>query len=388
MDITIQPGTLSGTVNVISSKSLVHRYLICAAFADIPTELVCSDSSKDIEATVQCLNALGSKIVKTASGYHVQPIRSIPAQATLFCGESGSTLRFLLPIAGALGVDATFCMEGRLPERPLSPLWEEMERMGCSLSRPAYDCIRCTGQLQPGNYKIDGNISSQFISGLLFALELISGSSYLEITGKVESVPYINMTRQVLAQFQVPTFTSRELVTIEGDWSNGAFWLAANALGSSIRLTNLAYDSIQGDRAISDLLQNLNAHCVIDVSDNPDLVPILAIVAATKSGACFTNIQRLRLKESDRVASTVAMINSMGGKAEVVEDTMQILGTGLTGGTVDSQHDHRIAMAAAIGATVCSEPITILGAEAVEKSYSKFWEEYRNLGGKYEQHLR
>lgn len=389
MDITITPGKLSGTLSATPSKSQAHRLLICAAFSDGPTELICPETNLDIEATVQCLKALGAIIIRTSSGYTVDPIGQTPKTALLYCGESGSTLRFMLPIVGALGIDATFKMEGRLPERPLSPLWEEMERMGCSLTRPSTDSIRCTGWLQRGNYCIDGSVSSQYITGLLFALSLIDGECHLEITGKVESKPYIHMTREAMALFQAPAYHTPGHVTVEGDWSNGAFYLAAATLGSELTVLGLNELSVQGDRAITSHLMQLDrGHAAIDVSDTPDLVPIMAVVAAARNGAVFTNIQRLRLKESDRVASTVAMIRSLGGMAEATEDTLTVFGTGLTGGSVDSHNDHRIAMAAAIGATVCTAPVTIMGAQSVNKSYPTFWEEYRRLGGKYEQYLR
>ena len=388
MDITILPQKLQGTVAAIPSKSQAHRLLICAAFSDGETILQCSETNRDIEATADCLRALGADIVRTADGYRILPIRRLPESAVLNCCESGSTLRFMLPIAGALGVDTLFQMEGRLPFRPLSPLWEEMERMGCKLSRPSETTIRCTGRLKAGNYSIDGSVSSQFVTGLLFALSLIGGDSHLEITGKIESKPYIEMTRAAMSLFHAPDYHTPGMIQVEGDWSNGAFFLAAKALGSDLTITNLNETSTQGDRAAAALLHALEAHCYVNAADIPDLVPILAVVAAHNQGAVFTNIQRLRLKESDRVATVIDMIRSLGGSAGATEDTLSISGTGLTGGTVNSHNDHRIAMAAAIAATVCSKPVTILGADAVNKSYPGFWKEYRNLGGNYEQYLR
>ena len=388
MDITILPRKLRGEISAIPSKSQAHRLLICAAFADNDTTLLCPETSRDMEATVDCLNALGAQIERTDAGYRIVPVSEVPRSAVLNCCESGSTLRFFLPIAGALGVDATFQMAGRLPERPLSPLWEEMERMGCSLSHPTPDTIRCSGKLKPGQYTIDGSVSSQFITGLLFALALIDGKSSLEITEKIESKPYIDMTRKALELFQAPKFHSPGVVTVEGDWSNGAFWLAAQALGSGLRVTGLNSDSPQGDRAAAAWLRCLTEHCTISAADIPDLVPVLSVVAACSKGAVFTDIRRLRIKESDRVASTIAMIRNLGGQAEADEHTLTVSGTGLVGGTVDAMNDHRIAMSAAIAATVCQTPVTILGAQCVRKSYPKFWEEYHRLGGTYEQHIR
>ena len=394
MDITIYPGKLSGEITVIPSKSQAHRLLICAAFADGPTTLHCPETNRDIEATAHCLNALGAQISRDAGGYTVFPVNAIPETAELNCHDSGSTLRFLLPVCGALGVDTTFLLEGRLPQRPLSPLWEEMERMGCRLSRPTENTIRCQGKLRAGNYQIDGSVSSQFITGLLLSTALITGDSRIHLTGKVESRPYITMTQQAMACFGrntedflihggKPYHTPGE-VRVEGDWSNGAFFLAAQALGSDLIVKNLNSHSFQGDRAASELIPALAEPITISAADIPDLVPILSVVAACRKGAVFTDIQRLRLKESDRVASVIAMLEALGGRAEATEDTLTVYGTGLLGGRVDSMNDHRIAMSAAIAATVCRNPVTILGAHCADKSYPQFFEEYRRLGGKYE----
>lgn len=391
MDLTIQPGKLRGTVSAISSKSQAHRLLICAALADCPTTLLCQERNQDMDATADCLRALGAQITYTPCGYQIFPRTSVPSHAQLDCRESGSTLRFLLPVAGALAIDTTFSMAGRLPNRPLSPLWEVMEQHGCILSRPTPDTVRCRGKLQPGNYEIDGTISSQFITGLLFALSLLSEKSQLSVTGILESRPYVDMTLDAMAHFGVscPNFTftpnlhyhSPGTLSVEGDWSNAAFFLAANALGSQITVDNLNRNSIQGDRMVCQWLSRLQNNCVIPCEDIPDLVPILAVVAGAKQGAVFTHIQRLRLKESDRVASVIAMINALGGKAYADESTLTVFPAVYTGGTVDSFRDHRIAMATAIAATVCTQPVTILGAESVQKSYPLFWDEYRSLGG-------
>jgi len=396
MDITLFPTPLRGEITPIPSKSQAHRLLILAAFADEPTELLCSETNRDIEATVDCLNALGADIRRTGTGYAVQPVRTLPEKATLNCCESGSTLRFLLPVAGALGVDTTFLLEGRLPQRPLSPMWEEMERMGCSLSRPTPDTIHCAGKLRPGHYAIDGGVSSQYITGFLLALSLLDSPSTLEITGKLESAPYVDLTKDALRRFGADPehpglckLRSPGKLTVEADWSNAAFFLAANALGSKLDIQGLNPDSAQGDRAAAALLPKLAQEAItIDASDIPDLVPILSVSAACFQGATFTNIRRLRLKESDRVASVIAMLEALGGHAEADDNTLHVFGTGLVGGTVDSVNDHRIAMAAAIAATCCREPVTILGAQCVRKSYPKFFDEYRRLGGRYEQYLR
>ena len=398
MDILIHPRPLRGSINIIPSKSQAHRVLICAAFSGSPTRILCPETSRDMDATADCLRALGAGIFPEEYGYSVFPVQKLPRAAILNCCESGSTLRFMLPVAGALGVDTTFVMEGRLPQRPLSPLWEEMERMGCSLTRPTNNTLRCRGKLLPGDYAIDGGVSSQFITGLMLALSLLDGESRLTITGRVESRPYIDLTRQVISRFGADPdhpgtkkFRSPGQCPVEGDWSNGAFFLAANQLSAAPCLTihGLNADSVQGDRAAAHWIPALRQnHCTIDASDIPDLVPILAVTAAAGHGAVFTNIQRLRIKESDRVASTLALIQNLGGTADATESTLTVRGTGLTGGTADACNDHRIAMSAAIASTVCKEDVLILGADCVKKSYPRFWEEFSRLGGSYEQYLR
>jgi 3-phosphoshikimate 1-carboxyvinyltransferase len=289
-------------------------------------------------------------------------------------------------------------MEGRLPNRPLSPLWEEMERMGCHLSRPTENTLRCQGKLHSGTYTISGDVSSQFITGLLFATSLLKGDSCIEITGKLESKPYVDMTLQAMETFDIKVndfsvtggqkYHSPGTLTVEGDWSNAAFFIAACILQSRLMILNLDFDSAQGDKAVFHLLFDLENNITISAGDIPDLVPILSVAAAASQGAVFTDISRLRLKESDRVASVIAMIEALGGKADATENTLTIYPSTFTGGIVDAMGDHRIAMSAAIAATVCSGDVTILGAECVSKSYPKFWEEYSRLGGKYEQYLR
>ena len=399
MDITISPKKLTGSVRAIASKSQAHRLLICAAFADKETVLACPETNQDIEATADCLRSLGAKISRTDTAYLVHPIVQIPDAATLHCRESGSTLRFMLPIAGALGVDATFVLEGRLPYRPLSPLWEEMERQGCTLHRPTETTLHSIGKLRSGHYSIDGSVSSQFITGLLFAMALIPGASKLTVTGNLESRPYIEMTQNALQIFGVNTdnycvnsilpFSSPGTIRVEGDWSNGAFFLAAQAMGNDVRVTNLDLNSPQGDRKIVDILDELrNTNAVIDAADIPDLVPILAVTAATQNGATFTNVRRLRLKESDRVATVCRMLSQLGAKAESTENELVVYPGTFHGCTINSAGDHRIAMAAGIAATVADGPVTILGAQCVSKSYPSFWDEYCRLGGQYEQHIR
>lgn len=408
MDITIFPEKLRGKVSAIPSKSHAHRLLVCAALADQPTRIEISSLCDDLAATISCISGLGAEIEHCyGQAEIITPIAQLPSTAVAACKESGSTLRFMLPLAGALGVDTVFHLEGKLPYRPLSPLWEEMERNGCHLSwqsrssmmslgtpvpRAVTAGLHLSGQLRAGHYRIDGGVSSQFISGLLMALPLLEGESRLELIGKMESKPYVELTLQTLSQFGVEwsdfkcagkqKFKSPGTVQVEGDWSSAAFWLAADFIGSSIEVDGLNPNSAQADKAIIQLLLQLKEHVSISAADFPDLVPIIAIVAAVNQGAVITDIRRLRLKESDRVQSIVEMLNALGGRAFADENTLTILPSELIGGTVDAYNDHRIAMAAAIASTVCNYPVTILGAECVNKSYPSFWKEFTRLGGK------
>ena len=398
MDIKITPKKLYGKLQAIPSKSQAHRLLICAAFADKQTIIHCPQTNEDINATAQCLISIGAQISYQNGSYIVEPVSKIPQEATLDCYESGSTLRFLLPIVGALGIDATFNLAGRLPYRPLSPLWEQMEAKGCRLSRPSDTTVRCQGKLIPGKFTIDGSVSSQFITGLLFAMSLIDGECSLQIDGKIESKPYIQMTKDALSLFGVQTddslirslfpFHSPGELTVEGDWSNGAFFLAANTLGSQIEIKNLNSNSSQGDRMVAPVLKALTKHITVDAADIPDLVPILAVAGGAKYGITFENIARLRLKESDRVSSVANMLTALGSNVETTENTMTIHPAKYNGCTIDSVNDHRIAMAAAIAATITTGSVTILNAQCVKKSYPTFWETYRDLGGNYEQYIR
>lgn len=407
MDITIFPKKLSGQIDAVASKSHAHRIFLCSALADKPAYVEIQTISGDLAATIGCITSFGAEIEHHyGQAEIIKPIQHIPSTAICNCGESGSTLRFMLPLAGSLGIDTLFLLEGRLPYRPLSPLWEEMERHGCQLSwinpnemlaqnipisRSVTAGLQLKGKLRPGHYRMDGNVSSQFISGLLMALPLLEDASELDLMSAVESRPYIDLTLETLRKFDIhwvgshtsgrQQFKSPGTIRVESDWSNAAFWLTADALGSQVTVHGLSPDSLQGDKAILHLLKKLQNHCCISAADIPDLVPVLAVFASANQGAVITDIRRLRLKESDRVFSTLEMIRGLGGNATADENTMTIFPSTLIGGTVDSHCDHRIAMAAAIASTVCTKPVTILGAECVRKSYPNFWKEFTRLGG-------
>jgi 3-phosphoshikimate 1-carboxyvinyltransferase len=421
-NLKISPCGLNGAVRAIPSKSQAHRALICAALADKPTIIECSGSSDDIAATADCLSALGAKIERESGVYVVHPLKRDACDiATLGCGESGSTFRFMLPIVGALGCKASFDLKGRLPERPLSPLYEELVRHGAVLSPQGAVPFCASGRLAPGSYSLDAGVSSQFISGLLFALPLLDGDSELQLTGKAESFPYIELTLAMLEIFGIQTefkdnvfyipggqtYCSPGKAHVEGDWSNAAFWMSAGAIGKgSITCTGLNLKSKQGDRAILDILSEFGAGIEvkekdsavtvsggklrgigIDARDIPDLVPVLSVVAAAAEGnTVIRNAARLRTKESDRLSAVSDILRSLGADADETTDGLVIHGgKAFKGGQVSSRGDHRIAMSAAIAATVCANPVVIQGAQAVNKSYPGFFDDLRSLGGSVEE---
>ena len=398
MKLSIVPKSLEGEIRAIPSKSAAHRLLICAALADKATEIYCPSLSKDIEATAACLKALGADIEYRDGTFFVEPIKKVNSDALLDCGESGSTLRFLLPVVCALGGAARIKMHGRLPERPLSPLWEELEAHGAVLTRPERDIISVSGKILAGDYRIRADISSQYVSGLLFALPLLDGASSLRLEGNIESKGYIDMSCQAQAEFKLAfkfedkcfyipegsAYLSPGTAQVEGDWSNAAFWLAADEIsGGALKVSGLRHDSLQGDRAVLELLSRIReGDAVIDVKDVPDLVPVLSVAAAVSPGKTeFINAGRLRIKESDRIASVCRMLSALGARCEEQAEGLTVFGGGLRGGTVDAENDHRIVMSAAVAAIACSGPVTIIGAEAVEKSYPAFFEDYKKLGG-------
>ena len=398
----ITPRKLHGSIAAIPSKSEAHRALICAALADRPTTLIIGAGSEDIDATIRCLTAFGADIRRDGTCLHVQPVSILPECCEADCGESGSTLRFLLPVAGALGVDVRFRMHGRLPERPIFPLDRELERGGCRLERPERDILRICGKLRPGAYELPGNVSSQYISGMLFALSLLNEESSLAVSGRLESAGYIDMTLKSMAAFgalpaktetgyRIPgigRFASPGAMQIGGDWSNAAFWLCADAIpGCEVTMTGLDETSAQGDRGIMDEIRKLQLAgrdaVSVDAADIPDLVPILAACAcARQQGMRVFNAQRLRIKESDRLESVRRTLNALGGDVSETPDGLVIVGgTPLRGGEVDACGDHRIAMMAAIASAACTGEVIIRGAQAVNKSYPGFWNDFNALGG-------
>ena len=415
MNKTILPGARTGEVHIPASKSQAHRMLLCAAMGENEVTLRCRGLSKDILATVACLKALGASVDAEGEVLHLRPVSAPPPGLCLLpCGESGSTLRFLLPLVGALGASAVFEREGRLPERPIEPLGRELCRNGMDI-RSDGARLSCSGQLRPGAFSLPGNISSQYISALLMTLPLLEGESTLHIEGALESAAYVAMTEEVLRLGGVRTEKTgygyripggqrcrfAPKLSVEGDYSNAAFFLCAGALSErGIRVTGLDPQSRQGDRAIVPLLEEMGAQVAsdgssvtvkraalhgitIDASPIPDLIPVLSVVAAAASGETrVIHAQRLRLKESDRLHSTTQMLRALGAEAEELPDGLVIRGgRTLAGGTVDACGDHRIAMSAAVAGGICRGAVTICGSECVQKSYPDFWTDFQQLKG-------
>lgn len=393
MKAVIEPGLLRGAVDVPSSKSCAHRLLICAALAQGETTVGMNALSEDITATAGCLASLGARVERCPQGYRV---RSGPTETacTLDCGESGSTLRFLLPVAAALGARARFTGRGRLPERPNAPLLSALRAHGVAAEGELLP-LTIGGRLSGGEYPIAGNISSQYITGLLLALPLCEGDSRVTLITPLESAAYVDITLDCLRAFGIRVlpdaagytvpggqrFRSPGRVTAEGDWSAAAFWRAANALGGRVECRGLNAASLQGDRAIDGQLQSLGGE--INVSNTPDLVPALAAAAALYPGETrITGAARLRLKESDRLRAVSAMLRALGGDCDEEPDGLTIRGVpALRGGHVDGMNDHRIVMAAAIAASAARGEVVIDGCEAVNKSYPAFFEHFNALGG-------
>ncbi|MDO4541233.1 MAG: 3-phosphoshikimate 1-carboxyvinyltransferase [Bacillota bacterium] len=414
MNIEIHPHILQGQLRAIASKSQGHRCMIAAALSNEPTTIRISSFSKDIEATLNVIDALGAVSTQISEDVlKIDPIGKPQATAFLNCGESGSTLRFLFPVAAALGGrEYTFTGGGKLPERPMDPLLREVRQKGITVKGEKLP-LKIGGKLKPGKFTLPGDISSQFISGLLFALPLLEGDSEIEITTPTQSKAYIDMTLDTLKLFGVKieeekngyfikgaqTYKSPGFIEVEGDWSNAAFWFTAGALGGPVTLTGLDLDSSQGDKKILDILKTMGAEveaapeaitvrkgklqgCEIDAGEIPDLVPILSVAAAAAEGATvIKNARRLRIKECDRLFAMEQLLSLLGVEVQGTEDGLIIKGGVIDGGKTDSFNDHRIAMSGAIASVVAKGPIIITGAEAVDKSYPGFFKDLQRLGG-------
>lgn len=413
MQVKIKPIKPNGEISAIASKSDAHRAIICSALADVKTKVHISHISKDIEATLSCIKRMGADFVKRNSIYEILPITKVTQNVVLDCGESGSTLRFLLPILAALGCGATFVGSGRLPERPMGLIVDLLKAHGNSFSSSKLP-ITVSGKTENGVFDIAGNVSSQFISGLLFALPLLKRESIIRLTSNLQSSAYVSMTVDTLKRFGIniaerenefvvnatESFTSPKEYVVEGDWSNAAFFMVLGAIGGDVKIRNLNLDSHQSDKMILDVLSLAGVNYVIseneiaiakseikpfdfDVSQSPDLFPVLSILASASNGkSTLYNAGRLRIKESDRIKTTKELILNIGGSAEETDDSLIIYGSGkLRGGTVDSYNDHRIAMSAFCASAICENDVILKDAKAIDKSYPSFMEDFEKIGG-------
>ena len=424
MNVTISPHKLSGLVTAPVSKSEAHRMLICAALsASLVKLFVGKDGeagrSNDITATIDCLRSLGAEILFTNKNYlNITPLsfKNIHDEVELDCQESGSTLRFILPVASALCEHVRLKGCGRLPERPIDDLMNAMENHGVKFSSRRLP-FETSGKLQAGVYELPGDISSQYISGLMLALPLLENDSVIKLTSKLKSAAYVDITMSSLKNFGIDItqqnniykisggkkFLSPGTVSVGGDWSGAAFFLAAGALSGTVSVSGLSINSAQGDKKVLDILRMLgadikveneivtvspaglikNKNIEIDIDSTPDLLPILAVTASCLDcDVRFYNASRLRLKESDRITSTAAAIRSLGGIVEEKSDELFVKGNrNLSGGLVKGYNDHRIVMAAAVAGCKCDHEVIITNAESVKKSYPEFFRDYASLGG-------
>lgn len=413
MIATLDLRRMKGEIDAIASKSDAHRALIAASLADAPTKLLLNSTSNDIKATSDCLKSAGAEINEDNMNLTVSPIDKAVKEAVFDCGESGSTIRFLIPVAAALGINSVFTGSGRLPERPQGPLLNALAEHGVKVSPDGEFPIKTEGRLQSGIFTLPGNVSSQFVTGLLFALPLLDGDSEIKLIPPVESKPYINMTLSTLNKFGIEVnedgnsyfitgnqkYISPKEIKIDGDWSNGAFFATFGAV-SDIKINGLFASSVQGDKKIIDIVKAMGAdvkqyengvyirknelHGIdIDVKDIPDLVPVIATLAVFAEGQTkIFNAGRLRLKESDRLATVTRFIRAAGGDIEELPDGLIINGSKKINEsfTVDAENDHRLVMAAAMLAS--DAVVTVKNAQSVNKSYPKFFEDLRKLGGK------
>lgn len=415
--LLIHPSALQGEINIPSSKSMCHRAMLCAALSSGVSKIDNVLFSKDIEATRGVIENLGVSVEVEGNSLIITSPSKLDVISKVFnCNESGTTLRFTIPIVATLGKTSAFYGEGDLPKRPLKPYYDIFDKQNFLYTNTNGNLpLTLEGKLKPGIFEVQGNISSQFISGLLFALPLLHGDSKIVMTSDLQSRPYVDLTIDMLSNFGInvenneykefiikgnQVYKSSDCI-VEGDFSQAAFWLIAGILGADVACRGLNMQSHQGDKEILNIIRRMSAvllcednkikalpsrtnSSIIDVSECPDLVPILAVLASLSNGTTeIINAARLRLKESDRLKAISTELSKLGADIEEKEDSLIIHGKlKLRGGMVESWNDHRIAMALAIASLKCTEPIIIKDSDCVKKSYPEFWNDFRKLGGK------
>ncbi|MDE7264135.1 MAG: 3-phosphoshikimate 1-carboxyvinyltransferase [Anaeroplasmataceae bacterium] len=416
MKVTIHPKKLKGEVHIPPSKSLSHRAIIAAGLAKGESIISNVILSKDILATIRGVEAIGAKVIIEGKTLRITGSEVIRFHSRLDANESGSTLRFFIPIALVNPEPMEFTGKNQLIHRPLDSYFEIFKKVGICYTHPkeAYLPLKTTGGLVAGCYQVEGNISSQFITGLLFALPLLKGDSKIQITTPLESKGYVDLTLDILSKFgiQIKNQNYQEFLIsgnqsytpfhyeVEGDYSQTAFFLIAGAMGADIKLLGMKKESYQGDKKIVEDIKALGGQLLFDenclcclpsettgteisFSQSPDLGPALTVLASVSRGtSIFKEVGRLRIKECDRVTCMRRELEALGAHIEETQDTMIIQGISkLNGGMVDSHNDHRVAMALAMASLKMTEDLTIINAECVSKSYPDFWEVFEALGG-------
>ena len=414
-DVKFSPFIPSGTVNVPPSKSDVHRAIICAAMANGVSRISPVALSNDIKATIGCIKALGAEAVLENNVLKVDGTNMYKNKTALLdCGESGSTLRFFIPIAAVGNINATFVGKGKLPQRPIGIFTEALPKAGTVCKTEGGLPLEIKGQLKSGIFEIPGNVSSQFITGLLLALPILEGDSEIVLTSPLESIGYIAMTIRTMKQFGVNIQAAEKGwhikggqsyktcdYTTDGDWSQAAFFMVLGAVSGKVTVKGVAKDSTQGDKKCAEILARFGAKVTqldnevtvekgelkaitIDASQIPDLVPVLSVCAAFAEGTTkIINAERLRIKECDRLKATAELLNNLGGKVKELSDGLEITGvSSLKGGNVNGYNDHRIVMSAAVCAARRVEDITATFAMSINKSYPDFYIDYNSIGGK------
>ncbi|KEI02391.1 3-phosphoshikimate 1-carboxyvinyltransferase [Clostridium botulinum] len=424
-DITIIPSELSGDINIPPSKSLAHRAIISAGLSEGVSNIENIIFSEDIKATIRGMKSFGIEIQdiseKKQDNFNRKTLkiigrdRLVLKNSEIDCSESGSTLRFLIPISLRTGNKVKFTGKGKLVSRPLDVYYNifENQKIKYKTSNGKLP-IFIEGVLKSGEFYVKGNISSQFITGLMYTLPFLNGDSKVIVTTELESKGYVDLTIDILKKFGIKIENknykeffikgNQKSITnnyrVQGDFSQGAFWIVAGILGSNIKILDLDINSLQGDRVIIDIVKNMGANIkinenyietkksktkgtIIDASECPDLVPILSVLGSLSTGTTkIINAERLRIKECDRLKAMATELKKIGADIEELEDGLLIKGREyLKGGTVDSWNDHRIAMSMAIASIKCREPITIKNSEAVNKSYPDFWGDFKKVGG-------
>ncbi len=412
--ILIKPGSLKGSIKAIASKTYGHRMIILSALSKKSSKLILEEYNDDLFATLDCIKNLGGDYSIDKDELIIEPIEKGSKDISLNCRESGSTLRFIIPVATALYDKTLIDGTGTLGKRPIKPLLQALSQRGVEFSRETLPIVS-KGKFHGGKIYLPGNISSQFITGILLASSILEEDTTIELTTPLESVAYVKVTLEVLKDYAIEVLEKNDGYYIkggqkpnppvqnkvQGDWSNAAAFLVAGAINGNLTMEGLLVSSSQGDKIILEILENFGADLKIedeisikskgkrpiemDINECPDLLPVLGILGCSVKGVSkFTNGGRLRIKESDRLNNTMDLINSLGGKAEVLGDDLIVYGSGsLKGGVVSSYNDHRMVMAATIASTIAEEDIVIYGHKAINKSYPKFFEDFNNLGGNF-----